>query len=68
MEVEDHRLKQLKTFVLPPYTTTRGRIQFETLCFACYASHIFLVPSELTALMDYMERNWIRGKFWTPDN
>ncbi|KAK4024107.1 uncharacterized protein LOC116930737 isoform X1 [Daphnia magna] len=25
-------------------------------------------PSELTALMDYMERNWIRGKFWTPDN
>ncbi|XP_045027834.1 uncharacterized protein LOC123466397 [Daphnia magna] len=25
-------------------------------------------PSELTALMDHMERNWIRGKFWTPDN
>ncbi|KAI9550735.1 hypothetical protein GHT06_006129 [Daphnia sinensis] len=25
-------------------------------------------PSELAPLMEYMERNRIRGKFWTPDN
>nr|CAH0101064.1 unnamed protein product [Daphnia galeata] len=25
-------------------------------------------PPELKKLLDYMDRNWIRGKFWTPEN
>jgi hypothetical protein len=25
-------------------------------------------PVELAELLDYMNRNWIRGKFWTPEN
>ncbi|KAK4028416.1 hypothetical protein OUZ56_017696 [Daphnia magna] len=25
-------------------------------------------PQELARLLEYMDKNWIRGQFWTPEN
>lgn len=45
---------------------------FRLLCLA-YLPSVFdglrdSAPQELARLLEYMDKNWIRGRFWTPEN
>nr|CAH0102456.1 unnamed protein product [Daphnia galeata] len=67
------------TLNLRQHTTKKAPIQFAILYSSYSALPIFLIvsvfdslrneaPPELEELLEYMDRNWIRGKFWTPEN
>ncbi len=72
--VRDFIFRLLCLAYLPGYIFTMKfkKLNFKVLfCIADKIPSVFdslrtSVPPILETLMDYMERNWIRGRFWTP--